>query len=138
MTNPPEQPSPLSWLSTFFKGPAHLVYFITLNLDISASRQNIKNLISNFGAIHVGIMHAKFQAFSFTGVGGEWGDRLMHDITPDLYTKFLNSPFPSHALLREGLVCQVWKVALQLEFTSVKILILKFQIKRMREQRSAD
>jgi len=33
--------------------------------------QNIKNLIGNFGAIHVGIMHAKFQASSFTRVGGE-------------------------------------------------------------------
>jgi len=33
--------------------------------------QNIKNLISNFGAIHVGIMHAKFQASSFTDVRGE-------------------------------------------------------------------
>jgi len=38
------------------------------------ARQNIKNLISNFGAIYVGIMHAKFQASSFTSVGGEWGD----------------------------------------------------------------
>jgi len=37
--------------------------------------QNIKNLISNFGAIYVGIMHAKFQASSFIGVGGECSDR---------------------------------------------------------------
>jgi len=71
-----------------FKGPAHLVYYITLNLNISASRQNIKNLISNFGAIHVGIKRAKFQASSFTGVGGEWGDGGTCDITPDPYTKF--------------------------------------------------
>jgi len=49
----------------------NLVYYITFNLKISASRQNIKNLISNFGAIYVGIMHDKFQASSFTGVGGE-------------------------------------------------------------------
>jgi len=35
------------------------------------------------------IMHAKFQASIFTGVGGEWGDGCM----PDPHTKFLNSPF---------------------------------------------
>jgi len=40
-------------------------------INISASRQNIKNLMGNFGTIHVGIMQAKFQAFGFTGVGGE-------------------------------------------------------------------
>jgi len=55
----------------FFKGPAHQVYYITLNLNISAFRQNIENPIGNFGTIHVGIMYAKFQASSFTGVGGE-------------------------------------------------------------------
>jgi len=45
----------------FCKALAHLVYFKTLNLTFSASGQNIKNLVSNFGAIHVaGIMHAKF------------------------------------------------------------------------------
>jgi len=55
----------------FFKWPAHLVYYVTLNLNISAFRQNIKYLIGNFGAIHVGIMHAKFQASSFAGVGEE-------------------------------------------------------------------
>jgi len=43
----------------------------TLNLNISASWQNIKNLISNFGDIHVSIMHVNFQVSSFTGVGGE-------------------------------------------------------------------
>jgi len=43
--------------------------FLTLN--ISASRQNIKNLAANFRAIYVRIMHANFQASSFTGVGGE-------------------------------------------------------------------
>jgi len=95
-----------------------------LNLNISASSQNMKKLIVNFGAIHVRIiyffeyalrlaviikahwvvliffcgnlpgqesnlgcwdgnpasyhcttLHANFQASSFTGVGGEWGDR---------------------------------------------------------------
>jgi len=48
-----------------FSGPAHPVYNITLDL------KKIKNLIGNFGAIHVGIMVAKFQAARFTGVGGE-------------------------------------------------------------------
>jgi len=46
----------------FCKGPAHPVYYITLNLNISASRRNIKNMIGNFGAIHVVIMHTKYQA----------------------------------------------------------------------------
>jgi len=41
-----------------------------LNLNISSSWQNFKNLINNSGAIHVRIMHANCQAYSFTGVGG--------------------------------------------------------------------
>jgi len=44
---------------------------VNLNLNISASRQNIKNLICDFGATHVRIMHANFQASSFTGLGAE-------------------------------------------------------------------
>jgi len=50
------------------------VYYKTSNLIFSASMQNIKNLVGNFGAIHVGVMHAKFQPSSFNGVGGG-GDR---------------------------------------------------------------
>jgi len=42
-----------------------------LNLNISASWQNIKKLDGNFGAIHVGNVHANFQASSFTGEAGE-------------------------------------------------------------------
>jgi len=38
----------------------------------------------------VRIMHANFQASSFTGVGVEWGDRLAHMLRQDPYTKFLN------------------------------------------------
>jgi len=83
LKRPFPQPTPLILIN--------LVYYITFNLKISASRQNIKNLISNFGAIYVGIMHDKFQASSFTGVGGEWGGRCTRDVTPDPYTKFLNS-----------------------------------------------
>jgi len=45
----------------------HLVHYITLNLNISTSRQIIKNLVGSFGGIRVRIMHAKFQH----GVGGE-------------------------------------------------------------------
>jgi len=68
-----------------------------LNLNISASRQNIKNLDSNFEAIHVRIIPANFQASSFTGVGGEWGDRrtdmwrqaFLHR---SLYKIFINLP----------------------------------------------
>jgi len=43
-------------------------------LIFSASKENIKNLAGNFGAIHVGIMCTKFQPSSFNGVGGG-GDR---------------------------------------------------------------
>jgi len=57
--NPPERLS------------AHQVYYKTSNLILSASKQNIKNLFGNFGAIHVGIMHAKCQPSSFNGVGVE-------------------------------------------------------------------
>jgi len=75
--------SPLILINNIFKGQAHLVYYITLNLNISASRQYIKNLMGTFGAVHVGIMHAKFQASSFSCVGREWGDWCTHDVTPD-------------------------------------------------------
>jgi len=73
MQNPPEQPLPhvILMINNIFKGPTHLVYYITLNLNISACRQNVKNLIGKFAAIYVGIMLAKFQVSSFTEVGGE-------------------------------------------------------------------
>jgi len=48
MPNPPERLS------------AYQVYCKTLNLIFSASKQNIKNLFGNFGAIHVETMQAKF------------------------------------------------------------------------------
>jgi len=63
-----------------------LNYYITLNLNISTSRQNIKNLIGNFGGIHVRIMQAEFQASSFNGVGGEWCDRQKEWRTTTLAT----------------------------------------------------
>jgi len=91
MPSPPKQPFP-PILINIFKGPAQLVDFITLNLNISASRQNVKNLIDYFGAIHVGIIHAKFQASSFTSVRRKWGDVRRRDVMPNPYTKFPNSP----------------------------------------------
>jgi len=42
---------------------------------ISASIQDIKNLVGKFEAIHVRNMHANFQVSSFTGMAGKWGDR---------------------------------------------------------------
>jgi len=42
---------------------------MTLNLNILASRQDIKNLDGNFGALHVGNMHVNFQASSSMGMG---------------------------------------------------------------------
>jgi len=43
MTNLPKRPyPPYPDYNNILKGPAHLVYFITLNLSISASRQNNK------------------------------------------------------------------------------------------------
>jgi len=59
--NPPERLS------------AHQVYYKTLNITFSAFKQNIKNLLGNFGAIHVGIMHAKFQPSVVDGVGERMG-----------------------------------------------------------------
>jgi len=55
---------------TLPSGPI-LIHNIILNLNVSAFRQNIKNLVGNFGAINVGNMHASFQPSSFNGVGGE-------------------------------------------------------------------
>jgi len=75
MPNPPEQLS------------AHQVYNKTLNFTFSASKQNIKNLVGNFGAIHVGIMHAKFQPSSFNDVG--WEEELT-DGRKDRRQAFLN------------------------------------------------
>jgi len=66
-------------------------YCIALNLKISASRQNIKNLISNFGAIHMwGLCMPTFRLLA--SLGGEWGDRHTCGVTPDPCTNFLNFP----------------------------------------------
>jgi len=58
-----------------------LIQYITLNLNISASRHDIKNMVGNFGALHVGNMHANFQASSSTSMGGGGGDGQIQDIT---------------------------------------------------------
>jgi len=55
----------------FLRGQPAPSLLYKFNFNISASRQNIKNLIGNFGAIYVGMMQAKFQVSSFPGVGGE-------------------------------------------------------------------
>jgi len=51
----------------------------------------MKNLMSNFGVIHVGNMHTEFQASSITGVKENevTGTR---DVKYNPYTKSLNSP----------------------------------------------
>jgi len=65
-------------------------------LSLNISRQNIKNLIWNFEAIHSSIMHANFQASSFCGVGGKCGDRLTHKRRQTFhYKKFINSSLAS-------------------------------------------
>jgi len=66
-----------------------------LNLNISAPRQNIKNLVNHFGAFYMGKMHANFQATSFTGMGGRGGDRWKNRQGPFLaqtVKKFLTPP----------------------------------------------
>jgi len=89
-----------------FQWPAHPVYYITLNLNISAPRQNIKNLEHRFWAIYVRIMLAIFQPSSFKTVGGDRGDIQTRDVTPHPYTKFLNSP----PLLRTGEINFSWTI----------------------------
>jgi len=102
MPNPPEQPFPFMLINNVFKGPAHLVYYyITLNLNISAARQNIKKLDDNFWAIHVRTMLANFQASSFTGVEGEWGVRRTHT---GCYTIF--GPIPIQKLASIALLAR--------------------------------
>jgi len=49
-------------------------------------RAKYQNLTGNFGATHLGNMHAHFQVSCFTGLGGEWGDRQTRDVTPNPYT----------------------------------------------------
>jgi len=38
-----------------------LIHYMTLNLNISTSRQNIKNLVGKFGGIHVKICIPNFK-----------------------------------------------------------------------------
>jgi len=44
---------------------------VNIKLISAFNKQNIKNLIGNFGAIHVRTMYASFQASGFAGVRGE-------------------------------------------------------------------
>jgi len=72
-----------------------LVCHISLNLNISISRPNIKNLVSNFGAIYVGYMHANFQASCSPGMWRGGGDRRMHMSCLILIENFYIPPFAS-------------------------------------------
>jgi len=57
-------------------------------------------------------MHAKFQASNLTGVGGEEGDGRTQDVTPDPFTKFMNSllRFASEGInnLLQSVFLQFW------------------------------
>jgi len=76
-----------------------------LNLNISAFRQNIKNLVGNFWAIYVRNMHANFQVSGSIGVGREWGD-MQHDVKPFLaWSLYKNSKLPLALLGRDNLNC---------------------------------
>jgi len=44
---------------------------LLLNFNISAFRQDIRNLVGKFEAIYVRNMHANFQALSFPGMAGK-------------------------------------------------------------------
>jgi len=50
------------------------INYINLNFIFSASEQNIKNLVGNFGAIYVGKRLANFQGSNFNGIAGGVGD----------------------------------------------------------------
>jgi len=95
MPNPPKWPFLPTPPPINQKGKLGLIHYWTLNLNISASLQIIKNLVGNFGAIYMEIMHARFQLSSFTGVGGKWGHIRSKDVTPHPFAKLLNSPFAS-------------------------------------------
>jgi len=57
-------------MPAFCMGPAHQVYYTTLNFISSASRQNFKILFGRFWAIHMRTIAAKFQPSIFKTVGG--------------------------------------------------------------------
>jgi len=53
---------------------ASLIHYRTLNLNISASRKDIKILLDRFCAPYMMITHAKFRLSSYKTVEGERGD----------------------------------------------------------------
>jgi len=59
-----------------------LIHYITLNLNISAPRQDNKNLLGKFWATNMMLTPAKFQPSSSIGMGGQRGDRRTCDVTP--------------------------------------------------------
>jgi len=49
---------------------------LTLNLNFSASRKDIKNLVGNFGVLHVGNIHDNFRSLASL----EWEEEDVTDI----------------------------------------------------------
>jgi len=54
------------------------------NSNISAPRQNFKNLVVNFYCINMQSLFAKFQPSSFKTEGDVWGHRSTHDMLKSL------------------------------------------------------
>jgi len=73
-------------------GMGSLANYITLNLNISAYGQDIKNLAGRFWATNIMIIPVKFQLSSSTGIGRKWGDRLTRDITPFSHDPYIKKP----------------------------------------------
>jgi len=71
---------------------SNLIHY--MNLNISASRQDIKNLVNNFVALHVRNRHANFQASS---VEEEVTDGQTRDVThfPMSHSEISNSSLAS-------------------------------------------
>jgi len=91
-----------------------------LTLNIPALRQNIKNLDYNFGAIYVRI---NFRVSSFTGVGGEWGDRR----TDMGCQAFLNRSLSKISIL-PPLLCLLRSAWLRIDFLPILLLLMSKNI----------
>jgi len=64
---------------SLFYSSSGLIHYIILNLNVSASKQDIKILFGRFWATSMMIIPAKFQPFIFKTVRGDSGEgRTMH------------------------------------------------------------